>query len=206
MEFYLAILLFTTTASITPGPNNIMIMASGVNFGVKRSIPHVLGICLGFPVMVIALGLGLGTIFEDFPILHDIIKILGVAYLLYLAWLIASSSPFEEAASPVMPLRFDQAVLFQWVNPKACYRCNLCLHHHCGRYARASTIYRIRFFHYCRSLGDDLVDVWRRTKTLPRQCCSQSHLQYSHGCVTSGLYVTRHQWPNPTVFKLIFDL
>ena len=94
-------------------------MASGVNFGVKRSIPHVLGICLGFPVMVIALGLGLGTIFENFPILHDIIKILGVAYLLYLAWLIASSSPFEEAASPVMPLRFDQAVLFQWVNPKA---------------------------------------------------------------------------------------
>ena len=119
MEFYLAILLFTATASITPGPNNIMIMASGVNFGVKRSIPHVLGICLGFPVMVIALGLGLGTIFENFPILHDIIKVLGVAYLLYLAWLIASSSPFEEAASSAMPLRFDQAVLFQWVNPKA---------------------------------------------------------------------------------------
>ena len=119
MEFYLAILLFTATASITPGPNNIMIMASGVNFGVKRSIPHVLGICLGFPVMVIGLGLGLGTIFENFPILHDIIKVLGVAYLLYLAWLIASSSPFEEAASSAMPLRFDQAVLFQWVNPKA---------------------------------------------------------------------------------------
>lgn len=119
MEFYLAILLFTTTASITPGPNNIMIMASGVNFGIRRSLPHVFGICLGFPVMVIALGLGLGAIFESIPILHDIIKILGVAYLLYLAWLIASSSPFEEAASPVMPLRFDQAVLFQWVNPKA---------------------------------------------------------------------------------------
>ena len=119
MEFYLAILLFTTTASITPGPNNIMIMASGVNFGVKRSIPHVLGICLGFPVMVIALGLGLGTIFENFPILHDIIKILGVAYLLYLAWLVASSSSFEETSSPSRPLRFDQAVLFQWVNPKA---------------------------------------------------------------------------------------
>ena len=119
MEFYLATLLFTATASITPGPNNIMIMASGVNFGVKRSIPHVLGICLGFPVMVIALGLGLVTIFENFPILHDIIKILGVAYLLYLAWLIASSSQIEEAASPAMPLRFDQAVLFQWVNPKA---------------------------------------------------------------------------------------
>ena len=119
MEFHLAILLFTATASITPDPNNIMIMTSGVNFGVKRSIPHVLGICLGFPVMVIALGFGLGTIFDSLPILHDIIKILGVAYLMYLAWLIASSSPFEEAASPVMPLGFDQAVLFQWVNPKA---------------------------------------------------------------------------------------
>ena len=119
MEFHLAILLFTATASITPDPNNIMIMTSGVNFGVKRSIPHVLGICLGFPVMVIALGFGLGTIFDSLPILHDIIKILGVAYLMYLAWLIASSSPFEESASRAMPLRFDQTVLFQWVNPKA---------------------------------------------------------------------------------------
>jgi len=119
MEFYLAILLFTTTASITPGPNNIMIMASGVNFGVKRSIPHVLGICLGFPVMVIALGLGLGTIFESIPILHDVIKILGVSYLLYLAWLVASSSPLKEISVAAKPLRFDQAVLFQWVNPKA---------------------------------------------------------------------------------------
>ena len=69
--------------------------------------------------MVIALGLGLGTIFEKFPILHDIIKILGVAYLLYLAWLVASSSPLKEISVTTKPLRFDQAVLFQWVNPKA---------------------------------------------------------------------------------------
>ena len=119
MEFYLAILLFTTTASITPGPNNIMIMASGVNFGIRRSLPHVFGICLGFPVMVIALGLGLGAIFESIPILHDVIKILGVSYLLYLAWLVASSSPLKEISVAAKPLRFDQAVLFQWVNPKA---------------------------------------------------------------------------------------
>ena len=119
MEFYLAILLFTTTASITPGPNNIMIMASGVNFGVRPSLPHVLGICLGFPVMVISLGIGLGALFDSVPILHEIIKIFGVAYLLYLAWLVTSSSSFEETSSPSRPLRFDQAVLFQWVNPKA---------------------------------------------------------------------------------------
>tara|TARA_B110000977_G_scaffold37465_1_gene50358 strand:+ start:895 stop:1509 length:615 start_codon:yes stop_codon:yes gene_type:complete len=119
MEFYLAILLFTATASITPGPNNIMIMASGVNFGVRPSLPHVLGICLGFPVMVISLGIGLGALFDSVPILHEIIKIFGVAYLFYLAWLVASSSSFEETSSPSRPLRFDQAVLFQWVNPKA---------------------------------------------------------------------------------------
>jgi|TARA_B110000902_G_scaffold104760_1_gene123778 threonine/homoserine/homoserine lactone efflux protein len=94
-------------------------MASGVNFGVRPSLPHVLGICLGFPVMVISLGIGLGALFDSVPILHEIIKIFGVAYLLYLAWLVASSSSFEETSSPSRPLRFDQAVLFQWVNPKA---------------------------------------------------------------------------------------
>ena len=132
MEFYLAILLFTATASITPGPNNIMIMASGVNFGIRRSLPHVLGICLGFPAMVIALGLGLGAIFESIPILHEVIKILGVSYLLYLAWLVASSSPLKEISAAASPLRFDQAVFFPWINPKAGHWRNIRLHNPSG--------------------------------------------------------------------------
>ena len=113
MELYLAVLVFAATASITPGPNNIMIMASGVNFGIKKSLPHLLGICLGFPIMVIAIGLGFGLVF------HELIKVIGVIYLLYLAWLIASSKPSVINADVSKPLRFQQAVLFQWVNPKA---------------------------------------------------------------------------------------
>ncbi|MFT5037781.1 MAG: threonine/homoserine/homoserine lactone efflux protein [Flavobacteriaceae bacterium] len=119
MELYLAVLLFAATASITPGPNNIMIMASGVNFGIKKSLPHLLGICLGFPIMVIAIGLGFGLVFQAYPLLHELIKVIGIIYLLYLAWLIASAKPSVINADVSKPLRFQQAVLFQWVNPKA---------------------------------------------------------------------------------------
>ncbi|WP_415905996.1 LysE family translocator [Neptuniibacter sp. QD72_48] len=120
MEIYLAILVFAISSTITPGPNNIMIMTSGLNFGVKRSMPHLLGICLGFPLMVLAVGLGFSAVFEKFPIVHEIIKVLGVTYLLYLAWLVASSAPASmEGDQKSNPLTFMQAALFQWVNPKA---------------------------------------------------------------------------------------
>ena len=119
MEFYFAILLFAFTATITPGPNNVMIMTSGVNYGVRRSLPHFFGICIGFPVMVILVGLGVGTVFERFPVVHEVIKIVGVAYLLYLSWRIATSSPVSLEGGEGRPLTFWQAVLFQWVNPKA---------------------------------------------------------------------------------------
>ncbi|WP_415891935.1 LysE family translocator [Neptuniibacter sp. PT8_73] len=120
MEIYLAILVFAISSTVTPGPNNIMIMTSGLNFGVKRSMPHLLGICLGFPLMVVAVGLGFSAVFEKFPIVHEIIKVLGVTYLLYLAWLVASSAPTSmEGDKKSTPLTFMQAALFQWVNPKA---------------------------------------------------------------------------------------
>ena len=118
MDMALPILLFAFTASITPGPNNIMIMASGLNFGTVRSLPHLFGICLGFPVMVILIGTGLGTIFEQFPILHEIIKIVGILYLLYLAWRIANAEKNTRQKTPGKPLTFMQSALFQWVNPK----------------------------------------------------------------------------------------
>lgn len=121
MELYIAILVFAASSTVTPGPNNIMIMTSGLNFGIKRSLPHLLGICIGFPLMVTAVGLGFGTVFDIFPLLHEIIKVLGVAYLLYLAWLVASSAPtsMEAEDNGSKPLTFLQAALFQWVNPKA---------------------------------------------------------------------------------------
>ncbi len=119
MEFYLAIFLFGLSAGITPGPNNIMLMASGMNFGIKSSIPHVLGVCIGFPLMVILVGLGFSMIFELYPILHEVIKVVGLAYLLYLSWLIASANPDTLESERSKPFSFFQAALFQWVNPKA---------------------------------------------------------------------------------------
>lgn len=119
MDFLPAFLLFAVSAAFTPGPNNIMIMASGMNFGIRASVPHLLGICFGFPTMVIALGLGAGYLFEQFPALHEIIKVLGICYLIYLAWRIATSTPGSMEGGRSKPLSFLEAALFQWVNPKA---------------------------------------------------------------------------------------
>ena len=96
-----------------------MIMSSGVNYGIKASVPHLLGICLGFPVMVLLVGIGFGMVFQQYPWLHQLIKISGVVYLLWLAWRIASSVPGSVEAKQRPPLSFWQAGLFQWVNGKA---------------------------------------------------------------------------------------
>lgn len=118
MELILAIALFAFSSGITPGPNNIMLMTSGVNFGVKRSIPHLMGISLGFPTMILAIGLGLSALFQAYPMIHQVIKVIGIVYLLYLSWLIANSSSKMEGKSIAKPFSFLQAAAFQWVNPK----------------------------------------------------------------------------------------
>ncbi|WP_086931168.1 LysE family translocator [Agarilytica rhodophyticola] len=115
-----ALTAFAFVSSITPGPNNVMLMNSGANFGFKLTIPHMLGVALGFVVMVILVGLGIMQVFDAFPIAHQILKVLSIVYLLYLAYKIALSNSFsEEKSSKVKPLTFMQAALFQWVNPKA---------------------------------------------------------------------------------------
>jgi threonine/homoserine/homoserine lactone efflux protein len=119
MEWYLAIIVFAVSTTLTPGPNNIMIMASGLNYGVKKSIPHLLGICFGFPVMVVLVGLGFSTVFDSYPVVHEVIKGIAVLYLVYLAWLIASASPTTLEIQHSKPLSFIHSALFQWVNPKA---------------------------------------------------------------------------------------
>jgi threonine/homoserine/homoserine lactone efflux protein len=119
LTLYLAILLFAFAATITPGPNNIMIMTSGLNYGFRRSVPHLMGICFGFPTMVIMVGMGLGLVFEQYHTIHYIIKILGIIYLIYLSWLIASAPLSTLEGDSGHPLTFIGAVLFQWVNPKA---------------------------------------------------------------------------------------
>lgn len=102
-----AFVLFAFVSSITPGPNNTMLLASGVNFGVRRSIPHALGISVGFMVMVLAVGLGLGEVFKAWPPLYTLLRYTGAAYLLYLAWKIATAGPVGTASSSARkPLGF----------------------------------------------------------------------------------------------------
>ena len=121
MENIWAIGLFALVTSITPGPNNIMVMASGVNHGVKKTIPHVVGICVGFPIMVCVLGFGFGLFLLENKNVSEIMMVVGTVYLFYLAWQIAFSK-FESDDGEIkngQPLTFIQSALFQWMNPKA---------------------------------------------------------------------------------------
>lgn len=120
MDLWLAIFGFALITSITPGPNNMMVTVSGANFGVARSLPHVLGICTGFPLMVMAVGLGLGGVIEAWPLLHHVLTYVAFAYLVWLAWKLARSGRVDASGVRLgAPVGFLQAVLFQWVNPKA---------------------------------------------------------------------------------------
>lgn len=120
LDLFSAFVLFAFVSSITPGPNNTMLLASGVNFGVRRTIPHALGVSVGFMVMVLAVGFGLGEVFKAVPPLYTVLRYAGAAYLLYLAWKIATSGPLSaDAPGTRKPLGFWGAAAFQWVNPKA---------------------------------------------------------------------------------------
>ncbi len=119
IDLFVALVTFALVSSITPGPNNLMLLASGVNFGFRQTIPHMLGIGIGFTVMVILVGLGLGKLFEVYPAIYTGLRVAGGTYMLWLAWKIANSGPVGEGRSAGTPLTFIQAALFQWVNPKA---------------------------------------------------------------------------------------
>lgn len=119
-DLLFALALFAFASSITPGPNNLMLMASGANYGFVRSIPHALGVTLGFMAMLVLVGLGAGQVFALFPFAHTILMALCATYLLYLAWRIATAAPLSrESRATARPMSFLEAALFQWVNPKA---------------------------------------------------------------------------------------
>ncbi|MBY6135918.1 LysE family translocator [Nocardioides marinus] len=118
-ELFLALAAFAFGTVFTPGPNNLMLMSSGANFGFQRSIPHLLGVAIGFPLMIVPVGLGVMQLFEAFPPLTTIMTALSVVYMLWLAWKIANAAPPEDSAAQGRPLSFVQACAFQWVNPKA---------------------------------------------------------------------------------------
>ena len=118
-ELLYAFVAFAFVSSVTPGPNNLMLMASGANFGFRRTIPHMLGIGIGFTLMIVLVGVGLIQIFDRWPVTYTIMKVLSVAYLGWLAWKIAHAAAPDKADAEARPITFLQAALFQWVNPKA---------------------------------------------------------------------------------------
>jgi len=121
-EILTALVAFCFVGVITPGPNNLMLMASGANFGFRRTVPHMLGVGLGMPILVTLVGIGVIRVLEAYPIVQTVLTVLSVAYLLYLAWKIANAAPPRKVAEDEAmgkPLTFLQAAAFQWVNPKA---------------------------------------------------------------------------------------
>lgn len=119
METSLPLFAFVVASSVTPGPNNLMVLASGANWGLVRTLPHILGIMLGFPVMIVAVGLGISIVFDAAPWLHTVLKVLAFTYLCWLAWRIATAARPGEQLGIRRPLNVWQAAAFQWVNPKA---------------------------------------------------------------------------------------
>lgn len=119
-DVFMALVVFAFVTSITPGPNNLMLLASGVNFGFRRTIPHMLGIGIGFLSLLLGVGYGLGAVLETAPALYVGLKFAGGAYMLYLAYKIATSTSVGRVDDETaQPMSFMQAWLFQWVNPKA---------------------------------------------------------------------------------------
>ena len=119
-ELVAAMAMFAFVTSVTPGPNNMMLLASGVNFGMKRSLPHWLGVSLGHFVMLLLVGAGLESLLKAYPFVYQVMKVVGFAYLVYLAWGVArSGAPERNGAEATKPISFFGAAAFQWVNPKA---------------------------------------------------------------------------------------
>ena len=112
-------MLFALVTSITPGPNNTMLLASGVNFGFRRTMPHLFGISIGVAILMLCVGFGLGEAFKRLLLLYTILEAASVAYLLYLAWRIGTSGEVKAHGAKPRPMTFIEAAAFQWVNPKA---------------------------------------------------------------------------------------
>lgn len=114
----MALAAFTFVTSVTPGPNNFLLLASGARFGVAPTLPHILGIQVGCTAQLVLSALGLGLIVLNTPELELALKLFGTAYLVYLTWKLCRSKLDHEAASDAKPMTFWQAVAFQFVNPK----------------------------------------------------------------------------------------
>jgi threonine/homoserine/homoserine lactone efflux protein len=115
----IAFVIFATVMFFTPGPNNVMLLSSGLTYGFRRTLPHVAGITIGFAFMIGTVGLGMATVFITYPVLQTILKYAGAAYLIYLAAAIAMSGPVTpDQDNRRGPMTFWGAAMFQWINVK----------------------------------------------------------------------------------------
>lgn len=118
LSLLLSAAIFSFVTSVTPGPNNTFLLASGVNFGLKKSLPYLMGIMAGLCGMMLALGFGLGVVFTTFPVVYQVLKYIGFSYIVYLAYLIVVSTSKSETAETKY-IGFWRSTSFQFVNPKA---------------------------------------------------------------------------------------
>lgn len=114
-----ALTIFVAASAFTPGPNNMLLMTAGVNFGIVRTLPHLAGVLVGFPLMVLLVGFGLAGLFHSWPPAMPILKVAGIAYTLWLAAKVARAGAPHETGRATQPMTFIGAVIFQWVNVKA---------------------------------------------------------------------------------------
>lgn len=120
VDIFLSLAMFSVATSVTPGPNNIMLLASGINFGFKKTLPHSIGVSSGFFVMLLAIGFGVGALIQSSPEIYSVLKYLGAAYLLWLAWKTTISHSVSKVSDKKeKPLTISEAALFQWINPKS---------------------------------------------------------------------------------------
>ena len=123
-DLLISLIAFALVTAMTPGPNNTMLLASGVNFGFVRTRPHILGVVIGFTIMMLAVAFGVGRIFSVFPPLYSLLRTISIAYLLWLAWRIGTSGATDPVpGDEARPMTFTEAALFQWINPKGWMVC-----------------------------------------------------------------------------------
>lgn len=118
-DIFLTLVGLAFASAWTPGPNNAMLASSGATFGIRPTVPHALGVCLGFPLMIFCIALGLGQLFLQSALLREGLRIAGMLALIWFAWKIANAAPPGSGQAGSRPLTFVQAAGFQWVNPKA---------------------------------------------------------------------------------------
>lgn len=199
-----ALIGFAFVSSITPGPNNIMLMASGANFGLRRSVPHMLGISVGHSVMVTLVGLGLGEVFDAYPQAKLALRVLSSAYLLWLAWKVATAAPPQKGEAAGKPFTFLQAAAFQWVNPKAWYMAIFAITNYMGDGGGLWPPLLVALVFAGTNLPS--ITVWAAIGTQVRRLLTRPRLLRAFNWTMAGLLVLTLVpvwWPEPAALGVV---